>query len=149
MRKIKYIPVLLLIAFALFWGGSLTKCENLTWQYGAQFPFPDDISYMSGELDFLKVLELTDTNARIYYVSSNRSVGDTATFVRRGDSWEYEKWEWTIWSKFGSADEFVWPYWYHSATGIALLIVFGIPAILIAIISLLIGNKKRKAKPYC
>ena len=142
MKKIKYIPLLLVIAFMLFWGSSLIKCEVLTWRYGAQFPFPDKVSSMSGELDYLKVLELTDTNALVYYVSGNHNIGDTVTFIHRGDNWEYEKWV-TIWSKSGNADEVVFPYIHHSAAGIALLVVIGIPVMLIAVIALFIGSKRK------
>jgi len=137
MKKIlKFIPIILVVCFLLFWGVSTLKCEVLTWQHGRSFPFPNDINSMCGEMDYLKVLKYTDTNARVYYVSDNRSVGNTATFIRHGNNCEYYKWEKTIWSKSGSADDFVFPYFYHSAEGKGLFFILGIPAFLIAIISL-------------
>jgi len=144
MKRLKYIQLLLVMFFMMFWIVSLIKLEFLTWQHGAKFPYPENISSMCGEMDFAKVLELTDANARIYYVSGSHNVGNTATFICRGDNWEYERWERTIWSTTGSADDFVWPYWYHSASGWALFAVIGFPILIVSILIPLLVGRRRK-----
>jgi len=110
MRKLKKISISIMACFLLFWGGSIAKCEILTYLHGKEFETLYKANNMIGEQKYLKVLNYSDTSARIYYVSVNGYGGDILTFVKKGDIWVYDKWERTVWSKSGSADGFIWPY---------------------------------------
>lgn len=99
-----------LIGFLLYWGISIIKCEILTHRYGEQFSEIYRENTMIGEIDYFKILNYSDSEARVYYVSENRSGGDILIFEKEGDLWVYRSWERTVWSKFGSADGFMWPY---------------------------------------
>ena len=97
--------------FFLIWFCSLAKCEYLTYKYGDEFPYSSVQSYtMFRTPDYHKVIQYTDTTAKIYYVSHGRG-GDVVYFKRErvGDAWSFDKWD-TIWSGSGSAESFIWPY---------------------------------------
>lgn len=111
MKKFLLKVILIgLIMFCFIWGISVLKCEILTWKYGGQFKTVYQENNMMGDIDYLKVLNYSETNARIYYVSKNRAGGDILSFSKHNDVWKYDKWERTVWSKTGSADGFIWPY---------------------------------------
>ena len=40
----------------------------------------------------------------------NKERTDLFTFVLKDEHWTLDKWS-TIWSKTGSADDFIWPYY--------------------------------------
>ena len=104
----KFLIILLFLPI-LFWLASCAKCEVLTYQHGQEFETLYKENTMIGEVDYLKVLDYSDTSARIYYVGINRSDGNTVKYVKQKGQWVCEEWE-TVWSKTGSADGFVWPY---------------------------------------
>jgi hypothetical protein len=145
MIKLKFIPLALIAAFLIFWLCGLLINEVKTLLYGKMFPYPNSVYLMCGEMNFMKVLDISDANARIYFVSGNRSLGTTAEFTRNGELWECESWG-TVWSSTGgSADEFVWPYWYHSASGWALFLILGMPLIIAStFVALMCINSRKK-----
>lgn len=102
------LKVIIVVLF--IWVISILKCEILTWQYGSQFETAYRENTMMGDVDYLKVLEYSESSARVYYVSKNRSGGDVLIFSKQNGLWKYDKWEQTVWSKTGSADGFIWPY---------------------------------------
>lgn len=53
-------------------------------------------------------MDYSSTSARVYYVTSNRSAGILISFVQQDGQWVLNKWK-AIWSKTGSADDFMWP----------------------------------------
>ncbi len=111
MKKLlKIFTISVFVIFLLIWGISILKCEILTYRYGSQFSIIYQENTMIGEIDYLKVLNYSDSTARVYYVSKNRTGGDILIFSRLSNEWRYEKWERTVWSKSGSADGFIWPY---------------------------------------
>lgn len=101
--------VFFIIAFFVVWGISILKCEIETYRYGWQFEDIYQGHTMIGEIDCLKILNYTNTNARVYYVSKDHSGGDVLEFYRENDGWCFDNWN-TVWSKSGSADGFIWPY---------------------------------------
>ncbi len=86
--------------------------------------------------------------ARVYYVGGT---GDILTFSKVDETWELEHngWE-TVWSKTGSADGFIWPYFYHSQEGIVvfLLLIFVLIAVIVigAALFMLISEYKNKGR---
>ena len=103
------IVLILIIVLTFIWGIEILKCEILTCRYGIDFDTIYREFTMLEEIEYLKVLNYTDSFARVYYVSKNRSSGDILFFAKEKNKWIVENWK-TIWSKSGSADDFVWPY---------------------------------------
>ena len=104
------ISLALLILLILFWDIPILKCEILTYKYGYQFDTIYQENTNFDKIEYLKVLEYSDTNTRVYYVTENRATGEILNFSKRNGEWKMNKW-WTVWSNVGgSADDFVWPY---------------------------------------
>lgn len=110
MKKLKIILLLIIACPILFWGASYARCELLTYQHGQEFETLYKANNMIGEQEYLKVLDYSDASARIYYVSINGYGGNILKFVKNDGKWVYDSWERVVWSKYGSADGFVWPY---------------------------------------
>ncbi|MCL2400644.1 MAG: hypothetical protein FWC91_12985 [Defluviitaleaceae bacterium] len=134
------------IVFLLIWGGAMIVTETLTYRYGHIFEEAisesQDIQSRVGGMGYLKVLHYSDTFARIYRVWVNQENsrhnhveigGAVFYFSKEGDVWQLTG-QGTTWSRVGSADGIIWPYFYHSAEGIILFIVIAIFTLIIVII---------------
>lgn len=110
MKKVKYIFIIPVICFLLFWAGAIIKCEILTYLHGTEFTTLYKETHILGEQEYLKVLNYSDTSARVYYVGIENRGGAVLLFVKKDGQWTFDKWGREIWSKSGSADGFVWPY---------------------------------------
>lgn len=106
-RKLKILLIISLCLFLSFWGISILRCEVLTIQHGNEFENGYMQTNMISEPDYLKVLNYSNISARVYYV--NKYSGNVISFIKKDSSWHMTEWD-TIWSKFGSADDFIWPY---------------------------------------
>ena len=85
--------------------------------HGDEFETVYKENTMIGEIDYLKVLDYSDTSARVYYVGVDKAGGDEVIFFKRGGGWFVEKW-YTIWSgRGGSASNVIWPQWWHFIYG--------------------------------
>lgn len=107
-KRIIIVAVVVISCFALFWIGSFIRCEILTAQHAQEFSELYKLTNMINKIDYLKVMEYSEDNARVYYVTKN-SFGNMITFVKQDNHWDMVNWE-TIWSASGSADGVVWPY---------------------------------------
>ena len=107
-----YIPLAIILVFFIVWGASLIKCEILTNKYSEELEYAHTENTMLGKIEFFKILECNGEKAKVYYVCDNNTVGHVLEFEKQNDAWKESNWE-TIWSKQGSADEMIWPYWYH------------------------------------
>ena len=58
-----------------------------------------------------RVLRCNEREAKVYYYSSFS--GNIFYFEKDGEDWVYAHCE-TLWSSMGSADDYIWPYWWHS-----------------------------------
>lgn len=106
MKKVLKITILLVIIIIIFWLGSIARCEYLTMKYGNEITIPKEVSDMIGEKKKIKIINYTEKSAKVYYVNDS---GNLIYFVKKDDQWVFDSWE-TVWSKSGSADSFVWPY---------------------------------------
>lgn len=107
------VMLLLIIFFLLIWGISLARCEILTLLHGSEFDNKlCQENTMIDPIKYLKVLNYSDTQARIYCVSEGYSMGNILGFTKKDEKWKYKKWN-TVWSTSGTADNIVWPYWWH------------------------------------
>lgn len=145
-KIIKAIVVSLVLCFLLSWLLPYLRYEYLTLQYGNSFAELQNSTHMIDEVDNLKVLTYSDSHARIYYIGNT---GDILTFRKVNGSWELEDGSWvTVWSKTGSADGIIWPYFYHSSEGILIftLLCFSLVIVLIVFVGayLLISERMKK-----
>lgn len=108
-----YIPLAILLVFLVVWGASLLKCETLTNKYSEELKYAHTENTMLGKIESYKVLECDGEKARVYYVCDNNTVGNVLEFEKQDNKWKEINWV-TIWSKQGSADEMLWPYWWHT-----------------------------------
>lgn len=86
------------------------KVEYLTEKHGGTFAELYHSIGLFEEIEYLKVMDYSESKAEVYYVVSEKAAGVLAEFESRSDSWELAEWE-TVWSSSGSADGFIWPYY--------------------------------------
>lgn len=107
-KKLICCLCVLLITFCMYWIFSIIKSEYLTTTYGSCFE-EYYCEYTSLEYTYLKVLNYGDDKAIVYYVERHEG-GDVLYFEKdKQGRWNIVEWK-TIWSRTGSASEFVWPY---------------------------------------
>ncbi|MBE6617992.1 MAG: hypothetical protein E7627_08665 [Ruminococcaceae bacterium] len=113
MKKTITLPkviIAIIILFALFWVGSILKCEIQTLIHLDEFGDKWTENTMLGEPDRLIVLKYSDNYAELYH--KNEHGGNVISFKRNdvNEEWSYNGWKDTVWSRYGSADDFIWPY---------------------------------------
>ena len=126
MKKRKTIIITTTCLF-MVWFLPYVKNETLTWLHGDEFIGLQKSTNMIGDVDYLKVLAYSTDFARVYYFDNEG--GDILGFERSNGQWKRALWN-TVWSKMGSADDYIWPYFYHSPEG---WIVFFVAVVLISI----------------
>ena len=112
MKKRKGILLLSLLIICLlffFWLASYVKCEILTKKYSYLFSESYREYTMLSDVETVKVLSFNELYAKVYYITADRGSGNIISFTNQQGQWIAEKWQ-TVWSKTGSADGFVWPY---------------------------------------
>lgn len=89
------------------------KAEYFTLKYGEQFKNSYSMTNMIDGVEFYKVIEYDGKNAKVYYVESGGLTTHYVYFIRdsENDKWKMKTWE-TIWSKYGSASDAAWPYYF-------------------------------------
>ena len=119
VKKFSKILIIGIIIFPIIiWLFALMKCEVLTLLHGDEFEKIYQENTMIGDIDYLKILDYSDTSARVYYVGYKKSGGDVLIFEKQNGVWKYAAWEQTVWSGTGgSASEVIWPYWWHFIYG--------------------------------
>lgn len=129
MRKPKILCILIAFCLFMIWFYPYAHNELLTWKYGKEFIGLQESTNMIGEVEFLKVLAYSNNSARVYYVGNS---GNILSFIKNNNVWQMKSWD-TIWSETGSAEAFIWPYFYHSSEGIAVFIFIGFLALLMIV----------------
>ena len=61
-------------------------------------------------IEYLKVFNYSDNFAKVFYVGTDHFVTYLLTFKKQDTQWELTTWE-AVWSKYGSADSLIWPYY--------------------------------------
>ena len=116
-KHVKKIPVYLILTivviFLAVWVASLLKCEILTRKYHDDFAEAYKSNTMIGDMDFFKVISCDGEEAEVYYVSAKGAA--LLKFDMQDGAWVETAWD-MVWSKSGSADGAVWPYWWHVIT---------------------------------
>ena len=98
------VILLLVLAFLPY-----LKAEVLTYLYGNEFKGLEQQTKMMDSASYYIVVEYSETQAKVFYVLSGKG-GCVITFSKQNSSWEIVTWE-MVWSHFGSADKFYWPYY--------------------------------------
>ena len=115
MKKKKAIGIILLILLLLLLFPYF-KVEVLTGIYGNQFEYLYNASGYIQEMKYFKVMKCTQEKADVYYAAKGDDDRVSRTllyhFKKESGEWELENWE-CIWSRSGSADKFIWPYYFH------------------------------------
>jgi hypothetical protein len=111
--KIKNIFFFILLCFLIIWGISITRIEILTLIHGYEFSDSYKENTMLREQKYCKVLQYSKNYACVFYIAEDRSTGDILEFEKKNGEWHFTgNWE-TVWSTGGSADNIIWPYWWH------------------------------------
>lgn len=108
-KEVRILLCVLAVGFMLFWLLSVAYCEVLTLRYGHEFADSWEQNTMLSQPDSIKVLEYSHTSAKIYIRSSEGGNILVLSQSEPGGIWKMTVWE-TVWSRMGSADDFVWPY---------------------------------------
>lgn len=108
MRRLMLFVAAVVLAGWLF---SLGFCEFNTWKYGAEFKeLPGEMNSMIDGVSTYKIISYSDNASRVYYVDRTKHSGNILRFIKKDGEWYLDKWEKTVWSKTGSTDSFIWPY---------------------------------------
>lgn len=122
-KIIIWIFVLILIIPILVWGGGLAKNGMLTVLHkdkieNMQFIESEDALL---EFDWYRITSYSDSAIEIYFVNTlgkgtdgEYKIGGKMSFSKTPDGWNYTDMAQSIlWSGAGTADNYIWPYWYH------------------------------------
>lgn len=105
-----------IVAIALIHAVPAIKHEILTDKYGDEF-MDLILENHSSEALNVKVMEYGDSSATVYVYSTGEPrtrSGHLYKYEKQGDEWYETEWR-TLWSDSGSADNVIFPYWWHYA----------------------------------
>ncbi|MBQ7573975.1 MAG: hypothetical protein IJT23_06915 [Clostridia bacterium] len=112
MKILRIAVLAIILAFVLTWLGSIAICEYNTNRHG-EFFRNIQIHDISGERylqdEKIKVLKYSSDSAKVYAVSEYQNGSVYYFKCDSENNWKFDYSD-TIWSKSGSADNFIWPY---------------------------------------
>lgn len=107
----------------LIWGGALLKNGILTAMHKDEIEDLQLVQYEEPlpEFDWYRITSYSDSTIEIYFVNTHGKgtngeykVGGKMTFHKSLNGWYHTNLVESIsWSGSGSADDYIWPYWYH------------------------------------
>ena len=126
-RSIIYTLVLILIIPVVMWVGALAKNYMLTVMHkdqveNIQFSIYEEEPYLW--LDWYRITSYSEEKIEIYYVNEfddykmgdrvieSYKIGGKVTLYYESSGWYHTDTS-VLWSRAGSADNYIWPYWYH------------------------------------
>lgn len=122
-KIIIWILVLALITPVLVWSGALAKNLALTVMHKDKI---ENMQFTESEkplpeFDWYRVTSYSDEKIEVYFVNTQGKgtdeeykIGGNMIFRKTSDGWDHTDMEQSIlWSGAGSADNYIWPYWYH------------------------------------
>lgn len=98
---------LILLAFLFY---PYLQAEILTWQHGPAFKDGYQQTGLIAEVEYFKVIKHSTTTAEVFYVSKDHAGGNLLIFSYEENQWQLKRWS-AVWSKTGSADGFMWPFY--------------------------------------
>lgn len=122
-RAIVRILVLISIILVFIWCYALSKNLVLTIIHKDEIENMQLIEYEEPipEFDWYRVTSYSDSKIEIYFVNTlgkgndrEYKVGGKMSFYKTPNGWYHTDMVESIsWSGAGSADKYIWPYWYH------------------------------------
>ena len=122
-RAIVRILVLISIILVFIWCYALSKNLVLTIIHKDEIENMQLIEYEEPipEFDWYRVTSYSDSKIEIYFVNTlgkgndrEYKVGGKMAFYKTPNGWYHTDMVESIsWSGAGSADKYIWPYWYH------------------------------------
>ena len=110
-KKIVVVICSLLIVLLLVALFPYAKAEYLTNKYGDQFREEyKQIDWIS-DIEYHKVIGYSSDKATVVYIAHNHTACFKIDFEMKEDEWQMTTWD-CIWSKTGSADGIMWPYYW-------------------------------------
>lgn len=90
------------------------KAEYLTMKYGKQFNELYSLNGWIDEIEFFKVIDYSENEAKVYYVEKDRLTTNYFYFYRENElsEWKLKTWH-VIYAQYGSADDIAWPYYFQ------------------------------------
>lgn len=118
-RILIWICILLFVSPCLLWIGALVEDCLVTAICKDEFssiklaeteePLP--------EFDWYRITSYAEDEIEIYYVNNTAGeykIGGKMMFRKTPNGWQHtDMVESILWSGAGSADDYIWPYWYH------------------------------------
>ncbi len=123
-KIVKWIILVPIIVFFVVWIGTLVKNRIVTELHRDEISkLRSSYSEFLPKRDWYRILSYSETEIEIYFVRNVDSdprdyrLGGVITFRRDSDGKWYDNFGGNyLWSGEGSADEYIWPYWYHYIT---------------------------------
>jgi len=147
MKKFLVFNLFVIFVIIIFiWSIPIINNEIKTVKYGDEFYDSYKQSNMINSIKSYKVLEYSDSKSKVYYISvyNKSESGFVFHFEKSGEKWSMIGYD-CIWSETGSAESFIWPYFYHSPEGLIyfMIIVIGclVATILITLILYIFKSK--------
>lgn len=116
-KLILWIPLLCIAAFLVVWLGALLKNYILTVKYAdvlENMVIDEPQQYMVDPrdgFDFERIMSYSETEIKTYFME-DYEIGGVITYRLNSDgTWDFH--DDVTWSHSGTADDYVWPYWYH------------------------------------
>lgn len=122
-KFLRWICLFPLIIPWLIWGGTLVKDSLVTVIYKDRI---DSIQLAENEerlpeFDWYRITSYSDEEIEIYFVNTvgadtdtQYKIGGKITCTKTTNGWTHtDMINSILWSGVGSADEYVWTYWYH------------------------------------
>lgn len=127
-KFVVWIVVVLLAIPVVVWVGALTKNYILTVMHkdqveNIQFSEYEEDPYLW--LDWYRITSYSEDRIEIYYVNEfddykmgdhvmeGYKIGGKVTLYYNSSGWYHTDTGSVLWSGAGSADNYIWPYWYH------------------------------------
>ena len=122
-RIVIWIVVLAFVIPSLVWGCALAKNLVLTIMHKDEIETMQFAEYEEAlpQFDWYRVTAYSDTKIEIYFVNTMGKdtdyaykIGGKMICTKAADGWHHTDMVNSIlWSGSGSADNYIWPYWYH------------------------------------
>ena len=102
-KKLVLVVIILFICF------SYGKVEFLSLKYSDLFK--NNHNNMIQNVDYCKVLKYGNDKAEVLFISDNHGNKDIVFYEKIDDIWTETCWK-TVWSSSGTADGFIWPFYF-------------------------------------
>ncbi len=110
-NKYKILIIVILLPTFIFIISSYLKVEILTYKYSEEFDHKEIYGADYNQLEYIKVFDYSIRTSIVYYVRKDKTNGMLVELIKDGtNNWVIKKYI-KEWSKTGTADDFIWPYY--------------------------------------